>query len=136
MHRSRRRSGPWTYTALAVAGLALAFSLLAARADAYIYWDQGGSIARASHQDAGASSPHFISGFTSLAGIAVDGAHVYWSDQNSNRIGRANLDGTGVEQNFITGANMPTRSRWTALTSTGRTAARAATTRTRSAVPI
>jgi virginiamycin B lyase len=34
--------------------------------------------------------------------VAVDSSHVYWSNQ-AHAIGRANLDGTGVDQSFITG---------------------------------
>ena len=39
----------------------------------------------------------------SACGVAVDGAHVYWASDYSElrSIGRANLDGTGVDQNFI-----------------------------------
>jgi virginiamycin B lyase len=36
------------------------------------------------------------------------GAHVYWTNYNSGTIGRAHLDGSGVRQNFITGASSPT----------------------------
>src|SRR6516225_445369 len=32
---------------------------------------------------------------------------ILWSGTSSNNIGGANLDGTGVNENFITGANMP-----------------------------
>ena len=35
--------------------------------------------------------------------MAVDAGHVYWANQTADTIGRANLDGTGVNQNFITG---------------------------------
>lgn len=41
------------------------------------------------------------------AGIAVDGAHVYWTNTATNTIGRSNLDGSGINQSFITGANAP-----------------------------
>jgi Ca2+-binding RTX toxin-like protein len=43
----------------------------------------------------------------------VDGAHIYWANNQSNQvgesqtIGRANLDGSDVNQNFIPGANTP-----------------------------
>ena len=40
-----------------------------------------------------------------LALPASAGAFVYWSNTDDTRIGRANLDGSGVNQNFITGAN-------------------------------
>jgi hypothetical protein len=39
--------------------------------------------------------------------VAVDGAHIYWTVPNANTIGRANLDGSGVNQNFITGGSGP-----------------------------
>lgn len=34
-------------------------------------------------------------------------AHVYWANYGGTTIGRANLDGTGVNQSFITGADSP-----------------------------
>ena len=40
-------------------------------------------------------------------GVAVDAQHVYWANSGNGTIGRANLDGTGVDQSFITGANCP-----------------------------
>src|SRR5436309_15265364 len=43
-------------------------------------------------------------------GVAVDGADVdwavEWSGEGSGTIGRANLDGTGVNQSFITGGKI------------------------------
>src|SRR5262249_19701364 len=35
--------------------------------------------------------------------------HIYWGNQATDTIGRANLNGTGVEQNFITGISGPSR---------------------------
>jgi Low-density lipoprotein receptor repeat class B len=40
--------------------------------------------------------------------VAVDAGHVYWANDGTNTIGRANLDGTGADQIFITGAATPT----------------------------
>jgi hypothetical protein len=41
-------------------------------------------------------------------GLAVDGAHVYWASLEApDAICRANLDGTGVEPGFVTGASDP-----------------------------
>src|SRR3954447_14063359 len=42
-----------------------------------------------------------------LALAARADAFVYWTNFNGT-IGRANLDGTGVDQSFITGASRPT----------------------------
>jgi hypothetical protein len=39
--------------------------------------------------------------------VAVDGAHLYWANAGDGTIGRANLDGTGVNQSFIGGATGP-----------------------------
>jgi hypothetical protein len=44
-------------------------------------------------------------GASSPAAVAVDGAHVYWTNFTGGSIGRANLDGTGADQSFITGAS-------------------------------
>lgn len=47
----------------------------------------------------------FITGTQGGCGIAVDGAHVYWS--NNTAIGRADLAGTNVNQNYVTGSSTP-----------------------------
>ena len=39
--------------------------------------------------------------------VAVNGAHIYWANYDGDTIGRANLDGSGVDQNFISGADEP-----------------------------
>ena len=39
--------------------------------------------------------------------MAVDDSHVYWANQFGNTIGRANLDGSGANHSFITGADLP-----------------------------
>ncbi len=40
--------------------------------------------------------------------MAVDPEHVYWTDAPTGTIGRANIDGTGINKTFITGASQPT----------------------------
>lgn len=37
-----------------------------------------------------------------VCGLAVDSSHVYWADSAENTIGRANLDGTAIDNDFIT----------------------------------
>ena len=34
-------------------------------------------------------------------GVATDGTHIYWANEGGSTIGRANLDGSGVQQDFI-----------------------------------
>ena len=43
-----------------------------------------------------------------LTGSGTVSGHVYWADFIARTIGRANLDGTGVNQSFITGASATT----------------------------
>ncbi|HEV7399053.1 MAG TPA: hypothetical protein VGN84_02165 [Solirubrobacterales bacterium] len=46
---------------------------------------------------------------TNAEDVAVDGAHIYWSEPSANAIGRADLDGNpaSVEPSFISGASNP-----------------------------
>jgi hypothetical protein len=73
----------------------------------FIYWTQGdatnGSIGRA---NLNGSTPNqlFIphgAGVGDPSGIAVTPSSIYWQ-HDGNRIGRANIDGTGVDPDFIT----------------------------------
>ncbi len=91
--------------------LALAF---APRAEAFVYWTNlaHNTIGRANLDGTGVDQS-FIKTPVG-AGLAVDGAHVYWSfwgttnqEPYNGRIGRANLDGTGVDKSFIPNAGRP-----------------------------
>ena len=42
-----------------------------------------------------------------LTGSGTVSGHVYWTNADADTIGRANLDGTGANQSFITGASNP-----------------------------
>ena len=72
----------------------------------HIYWTDIGrkSIGRSNLDGTGANLDfiQYASGQLTSYNIAVDGSHIYWST-NDNWIARANLDGSGVEPNFIEG---------------------------------
>jgi hypothetical protein len=75
----------------------------------YVYWTGGsgaGYVGRAS-RSTGEPEDTFITTASDLpCGVAVDSAHVYWNNYSLPGIGRANLDGTGIDQDFInTGVN-------------------------------
>ena len=87
-------------------------------AGSHIYWASGGAIARANVDGTGVDG-QFISGLAiprstspistggGPCGIAVAGKYIYWMNTEEGAtpvtIGRANLDGTGVNKRFITG---------------------------------
>jgi hypothetical protein len=57
-------------------------------------------------------NPDFITGLNgSAAFLAVNSKYIFWadsgSDYNGTTIGRANLDGSDVNQSLITGAHGP-----------------------------
>jgi hypothetical protein len=83
----------------------------------HVYWANDlGTIGRANLDGSGAD-PSFVRAAparTLTCGVAVDSAHLYWAhsavdapDPANDGIGRANLDGTGVNQTFITGTSFP-----------------------------
>jgi hypothetical protein len=87
---------------------------------AHVNWADGlaGTIGRA-NLDGSQATDEFVNaaggdcgtvapGSRGPAGAAVDGTHVYWTNPDQDTIGRANLDGSGVTQTFITGALYPT----------------------------
>jgi len=85
---------------------------------AHVYWANTGTntIAR-SNLDGSGANQRFITGANGPEGVAVDAAHVYWVNgvgygppvprDTQNTIARANLDGSGANQRFITGASFP-----------------------------
>jgi Ca2+-binding RTX toxin-like protein len=92
---------------LGLATITVAAIALPARADAYIYTvDEGTEDIWRTYPDGNFSSGGFIRNPCCNSGVAVDSAHIYWTS-NDGTIGRANLDGTNVNQNFITGAEFP-----------------------------
>jgi hypothetical protein len=58
------------------------------------------------------SNPSFITvGSGNIAGLAVDGGHIYWTDQaisdSRGAIGRASLGGTQIQPRLVTGIHLP-----------------------------
>jgi virginiamycin B lyase len=90
--------------AVALASLVFATLALAARADAFVYWTNSvdNTMGRANVDGTGVDQGFF--GASNAQGVAVDGAHIYWTIFEGP-IGRANLDGTDVNPNFAGGTS-------------------------------
>ncbi|MGN6372316.1 MAG: hypothetical protein ACTHM1_04915 [Solirubrobacteraceae bacterium] len=73
----------------------------------YIYWLQATRIGRA-RIDGTNVNPNFVNikplmPFFEVFGLAADGKHLYWSDQESGgAIGRVDLNGKNVRKRFVT----------------------------------
>src|SRR5262245_5331032 len=101
-HQERSRLG----VSVACAALLVAIVLLIlpplAQAN-FVYWANGttpGSIGRAKINGSGANN-NLVTGLDAPTQVAVDSKFLYWSESGTNRIGRANLDGTSPNPNFI-----------------------------------
>ena len=75
--------------------------------DTYLYWSAVRRIGRA-RLDGSEVNKEFIpdvsaSGNVSASGLAVSGTHIYWATGFNGTIGRANIDGTGLEESFVGG---------------------------------
>ena len=74
--------------------------------DGYLYWTDflGSKIGRAT---LGATATDVRDDFITLSGLPTgvtsDGVHLYWTDETDN-LGRADLDGTDIDESFMTGA--------------------------------
>ena len=65
----------------------------------HLYWaDSFRKIGRAERNGANVQTT-FLAGVDGAEGVAVDDHHVYWA--HSGAVGRAKLDGTGVDESFI-----------------------------------
>ena len=98
-----------------MASLALAAVLtLPAGAEAALYWTNGSGLARANTdgsefdgQFVPAASTGPLHSYAGCHGAAVDSSHVYWAEPGRSSIGRANLDGSGVDYDFLAGLGNP-----------------------------
>jgi hypothetical protein len=52
-------------------------------------------------------APNFIDGANQVFGVAVNAGFLYWTNRGTNSIGRANADGTGVQQQFLANVSTP-----------------------------
>ena len=77
----------------------------------HVYWAGGGAIGRV-ELDGSNDHPHFVTDLSEVTTwVAVDADHIYWNDRVPSSapvgewgtIGRANLDGSGVDRSFIRG---------------------------------
>ena len=96
--------------AVALAALAVILPAIAARADAFVYWSGNprageGFIGRAPLT--GGSPSFLLSNLFGAQGIAVDTNFIYWAN-GPNFIGRANLNATNPNGNFIGFIGTPT----------------------------
>jgi hypothetical protein len=71
----------------------------------HLYWSNygttPGSIGRAAI-DGTHVTQDFVDGADAWDGVSVDATHIYWTDSDSDAIGRAKLDGTKANSTFIT----------------------------------
>ncbi len=77
----------------------------------YIYWFDGSRIGRA-NVDGSNPQDRFITGVggSLVEGFGIDSGHLYWDSNYSGGVGsisRVNLDGTGLNKNFISGLSLP-----------------------------
>jgi hypothetical protein len=92
------------FVAAVLAALAMLIAAPGARGN-FVYWTSGdpnSSVARAKINGTGLKAD-FIAGLDHPQGVAVDSRYVYWTqgDASTGSIGRANLDGSAPDPNFI-----------------------------------
>ena len=88
--------------ALTVATIALTLTLAAfgSSAHAYLYYRYGGAVERIALNGKGGRSKLIPdAGGTKFCGLAATESHIYWT--NNNDVGRADIDGSHVERNWI-----------------------------------
>jgi hypothetical protein len=71
-----------------------------------VYWAElgfltGTRIGRADVSNGMSPDPSFIGGASAPCGVASFGSQLYWANLNTNTIGRANRNASGVDQSFI-----------------------------------
>jgi hypothetical protein len=76
-------------------------------ATGHLYWSKDAAAGIIGRANLNGTSPNqtFVTGGSSVRGVAVDHSYVYWANYGLNAIGRANLNGTSPNQSFITAPN-------------------------------
>jgi hypothetical protein len=77
----------------------------------YVYWTGGaeghGVVGRANLSTRKAEDEFIVTASGLPCGVAVDASHVYFNNYTKGAIGRANLEGGEIQQEFITGGTNP-----------------------------
>lgn len=78
----------------------------------YIYWtdspNSGAAVGRAKIDGTQVNRRFFDTGTLGApVGLAVDSSHIYWAGWQSNKIGRADIDGQNVQSEWISGSGDP-----------------------------
>jgi virginiamycin B lyase len=113
MKGRKTQVAPILMAGLLALGLVLS---LAGKTSAAVYWGNGSPIGRV-NLDGTEAQYEFIkyvpfsspgaAAVSGCGGVAVDASHVFWAEPSYGSIGRANLDGSGADYTFITGAENP-----------------------------
>jgi virginiamycin B lyase len=103
--RERARAWPTIGTLVSL----ICFLALASPAEAFIYWTNGDSIGRADLDGTGVRSRFIPISTHGLSDLALDADYAYWATCKTGEpctdgaIGRANLDGMGIDESLIGG---------------------------------
>lgn len=76
----------------------------------HIFWGGYRDVIGRANLDGSEPNLAFIQGVNRPCSVAVDGSHVYWTEEGSGgggQIGRASLDGTAVNRGLVTGLRFP-----------------------------
>ena len=103
---ARRRTALRLRALLPLFGLiCFAWLLAAPRARAFLYWTSGATaLNRVGNDGSGLGS--FIQTPPLSYAVAINSSYIYWT-ANDGRIGRANIDGSNPNPDFITGLSQP-----------------------------
>jgi virginiamycin B lyase len=66
-----------------------------------LYWGSTVPYIARGYLDSGSANGYFISLDNPPSGVAISGGYIYWGNGQGTTIGRANQDGTGVDETFL-----------------------------------